>query len=428
VTFVKMVPLFLIIACPLFVIIGPLICAEFDGSTKFLFEQRLQDLPGMFYARWPQPSFLAAKIIIGFALVELILLIILPGATYYGPITPAGKKPVYKLNGVLSYIITHILLYVSVYQLNLFSPSLVYDNICSILQTLSTIAFIMCIFLLIKGHLAPETKEDTQITGDIIRDFFWGTEMHLHSRTLGFNLKQFMNSRFGMMGWSVVNWCCLFKQLDRYGFVSSSMIVSIALQTLFIFKFFVWESGYFGTIDIMHDRIGFYLWWGISAWVPGIYSLVSQYLVNHPIQLDPSVAVALFLFGVAMTWLNYDADNQRQSFRESGGKIKIWGKKPQFIAAKYKTTDGETRENLLLVSGWWSVSRHFHYIPEILLSLAWTLPALFQSVLPYFYVVYLTILLVHRLFRDEARCSAKYGTYWKQYCQRVPYRFIPYVF
>ncbi|CAJ2656548.1 unnamed protein product [Trifolium pratense] len=55
----------------------------------------------------------------------------------------------------------------------------------------------------------------------------------------------------------------------------------------------------------------------------------------------------------------------------------------------------------------------------------WTVPALFNHFLPYFYVIFLTILLFDRAKRDDDRCRTKYGKYWKLYCDRVPYRIIP---
>ncbi len=44
-------------------------------------------------------------------------------------------------------------------------------------------------------------------------------------------------------------------------------------------------------------------------------------------------------------------------------------------------------------AGWWGLARHFHYLPEIIAALLWTVPALFTHVLPYFYVTFLTLLL-----------------------------------
>ena len=50
-------------------------------------------------------------------------------------------------------------------------------------------------------------------------------------------------------------------------FWSSSFIrlarqVSVILQLTYITKFFHWEMGYMNSMDIQHDRAGFYLCWG----------------------------------------------------------------------------------------------------------------------------------------------------------------------
>ncbi|RYY32672.1 hypothetical protein EON62_05075, partial [archaeon] len=33
-------------------------------------------------------------------------------------------------------------------------------------------------------------------------------------------------------------------------------------------QFFWWETGYLASIDIMHDRAGYYICWGCLVWVP----------------------------------------------------------------------------------------------------------------------------------------------------------------
>ncbi|KAG6394889.1 hypothetical protein SASPL_145480 [Salvia splendens] len=45
--------------------------------------------------------------------------------------------------------------------------------------------------------------------------------------------------------------------------------------------------------------------------------------------------------------------------------------------------------------------------------------------LPYFYVVFLMILLFDQAKKDDDRCKTKYGKYWKLYCDKVPSRIIP---
>jgi 7-dehydrocholesterol reductase len=47
---------------------------------------------------------------------------------------------------------------------------------------------------------------------------------------------------------------------------------------------------------------------------------------------------------------------------------------------------------------------------------------------PYFYVFYLTLLLIDRAERDDKRCQLKYNTYWEKYKKRVPYKILPHVY
>ena len=105
----------------------------------------------------------------------------------------------------------------------------------------------------------------------------------------------------------------------------------------------------------------------------------------------------------------------------------MWGKEPRFIRAKYATKEGGVKTSLLLLSGWWGLARHFHYVPEITASFFWTAPALFTYIMPYFYVIFLTILLTDRAFRDDARCASKYGKYWDEYKKHVPYKIVPFL-
>lgn len=112
---------------------------------------------------------------------------------------------------------------------------------------------------------------------------------------------------------------------------------------MYLFKFAVWESGYLESMDIAHDRFGFYICWGVLSWVPGFYTIAAQYLVKHPVHMDYMEAITIFGLGVLSVWVNYEADAQKQVFRHSKGNCLIWGKKPMAIHAEYKTTDGQIR-------------------------------------------------------------------------------------
>jgi len=217
------------------------------------------------------------------------------------------------------------------------------------------------------------------------------------------------------------------QNYELYGFMDS-VWVSAILQMVYFTKFFWWESGYMRTIDIMLDRAGFYICWGCLCWIPGFYASVSLYLASRTVQLGFFWSVFILAAGVVSCLINYAADRQKLEVRQSDAKCLVWGNPPEVIRAEYQLANGQTRTSLLLVSGYWGLARHFHYVPELALAFLWSLPALFDNIFPYIYALFLCVLLVHRTFRDDTKCREKYGKYWDEYCRKVPYKMIPYIF
>lgn len=207
--------------------------------------------------------------------------------------------------------------------------------------------------------------------------------------------------------------------------LSNGIVVNCVLNLVYCAKFFLWEMGYMKSLDIMHDRAGFYICWGCLVWIPSLYMTHSYFLAEHMPELSNGLAAAILLVGFAAITINYDADRQRQVVRAADGNYQLWGAPAKVIRAKYRTSEGEERRSVLLVSGWWAVARHFHYVPEILGALCWSAPALFTHLMPYLYVSFLTVLLIDRAYRDDKRCSEKYGKYWTEYCTIVPYKIVP---
>jgi protein-S-isoprenylcysteine O-methyltransferase Ste14 len=110
---------------------------------------------------------------------------------------------------------------------------------------------------------------------------------------------------------------------------------------------------------------------------------------------------------------------QKHNFRKDPTRP-IWGRPAEYI----KTASGAT----LLTSGFWGMARHTNYFGDLLMGLAWCLPVGFGSPLPYFYIIYFTILLVHRERRDYDMCKFRYGKDWEDYCNKVRYRIVPGVY
>lgn len=421
-------PLCLISFCSPFVILMWYTNTALNGSFSQLFHHINDN--GFFstlYQIW-QPVFwgstIAWKMIFYFILFEFALIKILPGSRFYGPVTANGHRPVYKMNGLLAFIVTILFFSSGTFYFNLFPASIVYDHFGELISALNLFSFMVCIILYFKGRYAPSSN-DSGLSGNFIFDFYWGTE--LYPVLWGANLKMFINCRLGMMSWGLILLSYAAKQNEVFG-LSNSMVIAVVLQLIYITKFFIWESGYLTSLDIMYDRAGYYICWGCLVWVPCIYTSPTMYLVYHPNQLSMLLVVLLLVCGTLSILINYLADRQRQLVRNTAGLCKIWGKEPQTIQATYRTASGETKYNLLLCSGWWGIARHFHYLPEIAAAFFWSVPALFTHFSPYFYVCFLTILLLDRTFRDDLRCASKYGVHWDAYCHQVPYKLIPYVF
>ncbi|XP_067928515.1 uncharacterized protein [Watersipora subatra] len=374
-------------------------------------------------------SFLSLSIIGGYMIFQLMLTFLVPGKRVEGPMTPTGHVPVYKDNGFSIYIITMISFVLLTTYLKLYtpySPSIVYDEFGSLLANMNTFAWLFCVLLYVKGIVAPSSK-DCGTSGNPVFDYYWGTE--LYPRILGVDVKVFTNCRFGCTVWALLPCCFAMKAYELHGFDASiNSFVSVAILVVYLTKFFWWEAGYMCTIDIILDRAGFYICWGCLCFIPGLYASFSFYLVSHPIALSYPLAFAIVAAGLTCIAVNYDADWQRQHVRATDGQTTIWGKKPEVIRAKYRTSQGEEKSSLLLVSGFWGLARHFHYLPELGLALCWSIPCGFDHILPYTYLIFLTLLLIHRTHRDDLKCSDKYGIYWRQYKSKVPYKIIPYIF
>ena len=103
-----------------------------------------------------------------------------------------------------------------------------------------------------------------------------------------------------------------------------------------------------------------------------------------------------------------------------------------FFLFRYEIVDKKTgkkikKKSLLLASGFWGQARHLQYLFELMAAWSWCLLAnpFVNGVLPLFYAAFLTYLLIDRAERDSKKCHLKYGKYYEEYCQRVPYKIIP---
>src|SRR3990167_8747631 len=349
------------------------------------------------------------------------------GKKVLGQPTPAGNRLLYNINGLQAFIVTLILLYVSIFYLNLFDASIVHQQIGPLIVVTNIAGVSFVILLYFKGKYFP-TNADTVKTGhhSFIYDMCMGLE--LNPRIGNFDLKLFLIARCGMISWILVDISHAAGQYERFGGVSNSMWLVCFLHAIYVIDLLFYESWYLETIDIMHDRLGFNLTYGVVVYVPFGYTFQTWYLSHNFVQLTEPVLYTILITGLVAYYLFRSSNNQRRKFREKNGKINIWGKQAKYISAEYNTVDGKKGKSLLLISGWWGLARHFNYLADIVQSFCYCVPCGFNDVMPWFYFFFMTWLLNHRAAIDNQRCKMKYGKYWDDYCKAVPYKMIPYVF
>ena len=396
--------------------------------------------------------------------MALVLERCLPGKIEYGPETATGHVPKYVDNAVLHCFTYSALFYLGSnigpcgsaeerQLLKFFLPwlsnaviqtgvcdhytpynfGIIYDTFPQALAFLNLFGIIFCLFLMLKGLHYPSTQ-DNGSSGSYVKDYLWGTE--LYPRVLGLDLKRFINCRFSMTFWQVAGLSYCYKSYVLHdNTMDWGLFFAAVSQYIYLVKFFVWEMGYMRSIDIIVDRAGYEIQWGCLVWVPAVYTLHSRFCVQHPSGLSFPVACALFVVSMLGVLLNYAADRERDVFRASHGNCLVWGSKPRYITAKYTIVDRNTgketeKTSLLLASGFWGMARHFQYFFELTAAYSWCLLANpFQNgVLVMFYAVFLNGLLVDRAQRDTDKCRLKYGKYYEEYCDLVPYKIVPGIF
>ena len=422
----------LIIICPTAVNLFALtmIDPELDGSVAALI-QRLTSPGGaaaLVREAFPAPTPRAVAFLAGLLLLQILLLVVVPGQRFHGPRAPSGHVPQYTDNGFACFFITLATLAIACTSLGdtVFPLTLIYDELLPILSTLNAGALAISVCLCFKGLNYPSTR-DSGSTGSTIMDLYWGTE--LYPRILGIDLKQALVARYGIMLWALFALSFAFKSAElqnKSDGLPFGQSVSCALQVVYIGKFYYWERWYMHAADIQVDRYGFMMCWGPLCFMPLVHTLQNLYLVGHVgLQMSPGLAATYLVLGNTMTLLNYDADTQRHRIRAASGKCIVWGKPAKVIRASFTTADGKRHSAILSACGYQALSRHFHYLPDIINLFLYCSPAGFTRVLPFLYFIYLTSLLVDRTYRIDARCHAKYGKDWERYVALVKHRLIP---
>ena len=340
--------------------------------------------------------------------------------TFVGPTNVDNITPEYAANGFEFWIFT-VFSIIGLSDIFPTIPKIFSKNFIPFIMTANIFGlfFVTYLYFRSKDKYYDKDIDDKNECSKLFK-FFRGFEHH--PRLFDVDIKQWTNCRFGMISWQIIILLFMFYYFNKHGF-NNGIFVTVLLQSIYIGKFFYWETGYFNTLDITLDRAGYYICWGCLVFLPSLYTYSTYYLINNKGDISKTVALLILILGIYFTYKNYDVDRQKEIFKKDKEKSIINGKPPKYMDVKYKKDDKDIDSKLLL-SGDWGITRHNNYTYEILTAAMWSAPGYKYGIMPFLYLIYIIILLVHRIYRDENKCSKKYGKYWDEYCNIVKYRLI----
>ncbi|KAG6771792.1 hypothetical protein POTOM_023184 [Populus tomentosa] len=315
--------------------------------------------------------------------------------------------------------------------------------------------------------------------------------IQLNPSFLGIDLKFFF-VRSGMMGWLFINLSvlakaiqgatlshsmilyqifCLIYILDYFFYeeymTSTWDIIAERLGFMLVFGDLVWipftfsiqASDCSGKSFASNRGILFVIEavaWSLFRSSLALFGMMGWWLLGNKVELTTAAVIAncfVFLLG----YLVFRGANKQKHVFKKNPKALIWGKPPKVVGGKllasgywrFELTMFSSEERcsyhlghastpvlmdydynciVAVVEGSGGVARHCNYLGDLLLALSFSLPCGISSPVPYFYPIYLLILLIWRERRDEARCAEKYKEVWMEYRRLVPWRILPYFY
>ena len=199
-----------------------------------------------------------------------------------------------------------------------------------------------------------------------------------------------------------------------------------AFFTFYILDYFIFERVQLYTYDLIHENLGFKLFWGGLVVYGWLFILPLWGMAAYP---DPGFSpawtdiwligtAALFLFGWS---ISRGANLQKYTFKRWPERKFLGLIEPEYI---------EAGDRKILCNGLWGVARHFNYLGEGFLALSIALVfGYFTNPWAWTYFVFIVSLFVWRQLEDDRLCAEKYGAEkWAEYQARVKYRIFPGVY
>jgi hypothetical protein len=192
----------------------------------------------------------------------------------------------YRRNSVLAFVLSLGGVYI-LNWLNVIRASYVYDNISKILIASIIVSIFIGLLLFIKG---TESRRSKQINPIIA--FSYGTDMNLTIADV--NLKFFLESRVGLIGWACLNLCFFLKTMELYTYRRPPFFLLVVIQQILqAFQLIWYEEDRIMNDNIRKETIGFLSIFGSLCWFPFLW-YVHLYIYSNLMTLFFSFKLGVY--------------------------------------------------------------------------------------------------------------------------------------
>ena len=352
---------------------------------------------------------LGTVIVSSFVVTLFVAAKLLPGRVRLGVRRDDGTRKPYKLTG-LTLFLGATSLAIGARVLYGYSFGFVLELFWSLFVAASLISVLVVVALAVRARDSGSLGDRS--LGEVAREVWLGSQRD--PTWFGVDLKMFAYQP-SLIGLTLINFAFAFAQHDRHGRLSEQMLLYQAFWWTYVLTHYLNEEFMLTTWDVIAERFGFMLVWGDLVLVPFFYSIGGWWLVDPGAPLGAPMLVAaigVYILGIVLL---RGANYQKHRFKKDPS-ARIWGR------------TAETIDGKLLVSGFWGIGRKLNYTGDVCVYLAIAMTTGSSSLAPYLLPAWLAMLLVQRAARDDARCRAKYGDAWMEYCARVRFRMIPFIY
>ncbi|XP_031825484.1 lamin B receptor isoform X2 [Nomia melanderi] len=400
--------LVLIFLAPLLIILPQLMCTQ--KQCKFDYPKIPKDLNSYINLK-------AFGTYLGFFSFVTLVSVIPIGRKVDGLQNRIGRLQ-YRLNGFLCAILSLLVFIVCVYT-ELGVTDLIINNYIQFSISGWLIGVILSILLFVKGGKAPVPNLNIQgSTNSRIYNFWQGREINPRIGSADIKICIFRSAMIAMM---LINLTIVIKSIEEAESYSIehlhiSVLLIASLQVIYAMDSLFFESTILTTFEVMYEGTGYMLCTGYMLY-PFLPTLITKYALVNKIKFSYLCGCPVFFFVVG--YLLYRISNsQKHEFR----------KNPLSPAVAHLDTISTIRGKKLIVSGLWGHVRHPNYLGDIIMWWSISCVTLACDILPYYYAIMCTGLLVHRAIRDNERCKMRYGLAWEQYMSRVKYMILYRIF